>query len=43
MFQAVGMHVLTLERVAMGPLTLGDLPQGEYRQLTPTELAVIKH
>jgi 16S rRNA U516 pseudouridylate synthase RsuA-like enzyme len=26
----------------VGPVTLGDLPEGEYRALTPTELEALR-
>lgn len=34
MFAAVGNHVVTLDRVALGGLSLAGLPVGEWRQLT---------
>jgi 23S rRNA pseudouridine2605 synthase len=34
---ALGLKVLRLVRVAIGPVPLGDLPKGSYRQLTPQE------
>jgi 16S rRNA pseudouridine516 synthase len=37
MFAAVGNHVEALHRVAIGPLTLGDLPSGRWRPLAPAE------
>jgi 23S rRNA pseudouridine2605 synthase len=39
MCEAVGHPVRALERVAFGPLKLGDLPRGGYRRLTDAELA----
>ncbi|HHT47755.1 MAG TPA: rRNA pseudouridine synthase [Firmicutes bacterium] len=42
MCAAVGHRVLTLERVAMGPLRLGDLKVGHYRRLTAAELKAVK-
>jgi len=30
--------VLKLKRVAVGPIKLGDLPKGSYRELTPEEV-----
>ena len=42
MCAAVGHPVLELERVALGPLRLGDLALGQYRQLTATELQSLK-
>ena len=37
----VGHKVQRLERVALGPLELGDLPVGSYRLLTPQEIAAL--
>ncbi len=37
----VGHKVQRLERVALGPLELGDLPVGNYRLLTPQEIAAL--
>jgi 16S rRNA pseudouridine516 synthase len=37
MFQARGNQVLYLKRLALGPLTLEDLPLGAARPLTPEE------
>ena len=37
MFEALGIRVLRLVRVSIGPLTLGDLPKGSYRELTKQE------
>jgi 23S rRNA pseudouridine2457 synthase len=37
MTAAVGHPTLRLVRVAVGPLSLGDLPPGEWRDLTPEE------
>ena len=38
MFEAVGHQVLQLRRVKFGPLELGDLPRGQWRELTGEEL-----
>jgi pseudouridine synthase len=38
MCEAVGHPVLSLKRVAMGPLRLGDLPRGGWRYLTRREV-----
>lgn len=38
MFSALGIEVLRLIRVAIGPLQLGDLPKGATRELTPDEV-----
>jgi 23S rRNA pseudouridine2605 synthase len=39
MLEALGIEVLRLIRVTIGPLELGDLPKGAYRTLTPKEKA----
>ena len=36
-FEAKGIEVLRLVRVAIGPLLLGDLPKGSYRPLDKNE------
>jgi 16S rRNA pseudouridine516 synthase len=41
MFAAVGNHVDALHRSAVGGLTLGDLPEGQWRELEPDEVATI--
>ncbi|GAA0240970.1 pseudouridine synthase [Rhodanobacter caeni] len=41
MFAATGNHVETLERVAVGALTLGELPLGEWRALEADEVAAV--
>lgn len=42
MFEAVGHPVLWLKRLTMGPLRLGGLRSGEYRRLTPEEIAALQ-
>lgn len=37
---AVGNRVEAIHRTAVGPLELGDLPEGEWRFLTPEEVSV---
>ncbi len=37
MLEALGVEVLRLVRVAIGPLALGDLARGASRRLTPAE------
>ena len=37
MFEEVGHQVLQLRRVRFGPLELGDLPRGQWRELTTEE------
>ena len=39
MFKAVGHRVIRLKRTHVGTLGLGNLPQGQYRFLTPAEVA----
>lgn len=41
MFDALGIEVLRLIRVSIGPLQLGDLPKTAHRPLTSTELAAL--
>lgn len=41
MCRDLGLTVLTLVRIAQGPLILGDLPPGQYRLLTPGELTAL--
>jgi 23S rRNA pseudouridine2605 synthase len=38
MFEAVGYRVKRLVRIRIGPVRLGDLPQGHWRALTKREL-----
>lgn len=38
----VGLCVISLHRTRVGPVTLGDLPEGEYRALTPSELGALQ-
>ena len=43
MFESIGMKVLFLKRVSMGPLVLDQLlDSGEYRELTKTEISLLK-
>ncbi|QDE39997.1 rRNA pseudouridine synthase [Luteibacter pinisoli] len=41
MFAAVGNHVVTLERMAVGGLTLGGLEPGTWRLLTPEDVRTL--
>lgn len=43
MFKAVGHRVVRLKRTRIGTLGLGDLPMGQYRLLTPTEVANLQN
>lgn len=38
MFEALGYRVEKLKRDRFGSLSLGNLPTGEYRKLTPHEV-----
>ena len=42
MCEAVGLEVARLRRTAVGPLKLGMLKPGEYRELTADELRAIR-
>lgn len=42
MFKAVGHRVIRLKRTRIGELGLGNLPQGQYRFLTPAEVAQLQ-
>ncbi|HEY9037083.1 MAG TPA: pseudouridine synthase [Pseudomonadales bacterium] len=42
MMAALGNRVVTLHREQVGALVLGDLPQGQWRELTAEEIASIK-
>lgn len=42
MFDAVGHKVLELKRIAIGPLRLGTLGEGDCRALTPREVRLLK-
>jgi len=41
MLENLGIEVLRLVRVAIGPLALGDLPKGAHRELSPAEKMLI--
>ena len=43
MVQAVGHEVLMLRRVRFGPLTLGELKRGAWRELTEKEIETLKN
>ena len=42
MFAALGYRVLELNRIRLGSLRLGTLPEGEIRELTPAEVQALK-
>jgi pseudouridine synthase len=41
MFHAIGYETVYLKRTGIGSLALGDLPVGQYRFLTPVEVAAL--
>jgi 23S rRNA pseudouridine2605 synthase len=41
MLAGLGIEVLRLIRIAVGPLKLGDLPKGQFRKLTETEVRAL--
>ena len=43
LFDAVGHPVRRLVRVRLGPVELGDLPAGKWRELRPDELSVLRN
>lgn len=43
MCEAVGLEVARLKRVSVGPLKLGMLPPGEWRELRPAELIALRN
>ena len=38
MLEAVGANVLSLKRISVGSLTLGNLPEGKWRKLSEAEI-----
>lgn len=42
MCEEVGLELIDLERTAFGPIRLGDLERGEYRELTKKEIENLK-
>ena len=43
MFAATGNHVVALERIALGPLTLDGLPAGAWRVLSEPEVTALRN
>lgn len=41
--EKVGVYISKLKRISLGPLRLGDMKSGEYRELTGTELRALKN
>jgi 23S rRNA pseudouridine2605 synthase len=42
MLESLGYEVVSLQRIAIGPLKLGDLPEGESRELSMDELRELR-
>lgn len=42
MCEAVGLEVARLRRISLGPVKLGMLPPGKYRELTPAEISALR-
>jgi 23S rRNA pseudouridine2605 synthase len=42
MCRDLGLTILTLQRISLGPLQLGDLPKGQCRPLFPSEVVALK-
>ncbi len=42
MFDRVGRSVIRLKRIRTGNLSLGDLPEGKFRHLTPDEVTALR-
>jgi len=42
MCEAVGLEIARLRRTSIGPIKLGMLPPGEWRELTPSELIALR-
>lgn len=40
--EQVGVYITRLKRISLGPIRLGDLKAGEYRELNSTELRALK-
>jgi 23S rRNA pseudouridine2604 synthase len=43
MCEAVGLEVLMLKRVRIGPIRLSDLPEGQWRHLSPREIDELRN
>jgi 23S rRNA pseudouridine2457 synthase len=42
MLSELGYELTSLQRISVGPLQLGDLAPGEFRDLTPSEVTGLK-
>ncbi len=41
--EQVGVYITKLKRISLGPIRLGDIKTGEYRELTSSELRALKN
>ncbi len=41
MCEAIGHKVLTLKRIQIGPIALGNLPEGKWRHLSDNEIKTL--
>ena len=41
--ESVGVYITKLKRISLGPIRLGDLKTGEYRELNSSELRALKN
>ncbi|HOT60639.1 MAG TPA: rRNA pseudouridine synthase, partial [Spirochaetales bacterium] len=37
-----GLHARILQRIALGPITIKDLPEGSWRKLTQDEISILQ-
>ena len=42
MFEVLGVNVVSLKRISIGHIKLGELPSGQYRHLTEEEISKLK-
>lgn len=42
MAEKLHLHILNLKRISIGPINLGSLQSGKFRQLTPQEISELK-
>ena len=43
MCEQVGLNILTLKRIAIGDLSLGDLRPGKWKRLSPAQIRYLKN
>ena len=39
--ELLGYHVIDLQRIRIGPIEIGNLPQGHWRPITQSELSIL--